>query len=60
MMTTSYIAQVLAVFSIAEIEGHEPRVEFEPGVISRPVSFRCRIEPRSETHRELVRRSEEV
>jgi hypothetical protein len=54
------IAQALAVFSIEKIEGEEPRVEFEPGVISHPVPYKCRIEPRSEGHRELVRKSEEL
>jgi hypothetical protein len=54
------IAQVLAVFSISKIDGEEPRVAFEPGVISHPVPFKCRIKPRSKKHAELVKRCGEV
>ncbi|KAF2032730.1 cytochrome P450 [Setomelanomma holmii] len=58
------IAQVLAVFNISKpVENGvtiEPKVEFESGVISHPVPYKCSIEPRSERHRELIMKSEEV
>jgi hypothetical protein len=54
------IAQVFAVFSISKIKGEELGVEFQPSVISHPVPFKCRIEPRSKDHAELVRRSEQA
>lgn len=55
------IAQTLAVFNITKavdpIAGKEiePDVEFEPGVISRPAPYECRIEPRSEEHVVLIK-----
>ncbi|KAL1599850.1 hypothetical protein SLS60_007655 [Paraconiothyrium brasiliense] len=52
------IAQSLAVFDIKPTDV-VPKVEFEPGIISHPVPYECRVEPRSEKHRELIERSEE-
>ncbi|KAJ4354314.1 uncharacterized protein N0V89_006048 [Didymosphaeria variabile] len=52
------IAQSLAVFDIKPTDA-VPKAEFEPGVLSHPVPYKCRIEPRSAKHRELIERSEE-
>jgi cytochrome P450 len=58
------IAQSLAVFDIEKpVENGktvEPRIEFEPGVVSHPVPYRVSIKPRNEGCRELVRSAEEV
>jgi hypothetical protein len=58
------IAQSLAVFNIEKpIENGkviEPKVEFEPGVISHPKPYRVSIVPRSEDSRALVKKAEEV
>ncbi|KAI4651751.1 hypothetical protein J4E93_001947 [Alternaria ventricosa] len=58
------IAQSLAVFNVEKpIENGkvvEPRVEFEPGVVSHPKPYRVSIVPRSEKCRELVKQAEEV
>jgi cytochrome P450 len=58
------IAQSLAVFNIEKlVEGGktvEPRIEFEPGVVSHPKPYRVSITPRSEECEELVRKAEEV
>lgn len=49
------IAQTLAVFDIRPTETI-PEVRFEPGIISHPMPYECRITPRSEKHRELIER----
>ncbi|KAH6507448.1 hypothetical protein HBI56_151160 [Parastagonospora nodorum] len=54
------IAQVLSVFNISTVEGEEPAVKFEPGVVSHPVPYKCRITVRDGMAEELVRRSEGV
>ena len=58
------IAQSLAVFDIKKpVENGktaEPRIEFEPGVLSHPVPYRVSIKPRNEACRELVRSAEEL
>jgi hypothetical protein len=38
----------------------EPEVKFEPGAISHPVSYRCSIKPRSDTHEQLIKASERL
>ncbi|EUC35841.1 hypothetical protein COCCADRAFT_2996 [Bipolaris zeicola 26-R-13] len=53
------IAQTLAVFNVSpsiDAEGRVKRseVKFEPGTISRPVPFSCRITPRSNAHITLI------
>jgi cytochrome P450 len=57
------IAQSLAVFKIEKpVENGktvEPEVKFEPGTISHPMPFRTSIKPRSERHRELIKKAEE-
>jgi cytochrome P450 len=52
------IAQSLAVFNVKPTEV-VPEVKFEPGVVSHPLPYECRVEPRSEKHRALIERSEE-
>lgn len=56
------MAQTLAVFNIEKaVEGGktvEPKVEFEPGMISHPLPFRTAVKPRSEAHAELIRAAE--
>jgi cytochrome P450 len=58
------IAQTLAVFNITKpIENGkvvEPKVAFEPGVLSHPLPFKTRVTPRSEKHAELIRKAEAV
>lgn len=48
------IAQSLAVFNITKVTGEEVRPEFQPGVISHPVPWKCRISPRSPEHEALI------
>mgnify|MGYP006877418776 CR=1 FL=1 len=38
----------------------EPKVAFEPGLVSHPVPYRVSIKPRSEECETLVRQAEEV
>ncbi|KAH7377826.1 cytochrome P450 [Pyrenochaeta sp. MPI-SDFR-AT-0127] len=56
------IAQSLAVFKIEKLVENgkivEPKIEFEPGVVSHPVPYRTSITPRSEKHGDLIRRAE--
>jgi cytochrome P450 len=59
------IAQTLAVFNISKPVDEagnviEPKVEFEPGTVSRPVHYRAQIQPRSEKHEALIRKSEDI
>jgi hypothetical protein len=58
------IAQSLAIFNVEEPIEHgkviEPKVEFEPGVISHPKPYRVSIVPRSEDSRALAKKAEEV
>jgi hypothetical protein len=58
------IAQSLAVFNIKKLVENgktlEPRIEFEPGVVSHPVPYRVSIEPRNDGCRELVKSAEEL
>ncbi|KAF1943820.1 cytochrome P450 [Clathrospora elynae] len=58
------IAQSLAVFNIEKPvengETIEPKIEFEPGTVSHPVPYRLSIKPRSESHRGLIRKAEEM
>lgn len=54
------IAQTLAVFSISEPRNSQgevvaQNVDFEPGIISRPVEYRCVLKARSEWHEQLIR-----
>ncbi|QKX54804.1 uncharacterized protein TRUGW13939_01893 [Talaromyces rugulosus] len=55
------IAQTLAVFSIsqprdnAEAAAGEQVVDFEPGIISRPVEYQCALKARSARHEQLIR-----
>jgi len=55
---------VLSVFRISKAVENgveiEPRVDFEPGVVSHPKPFKCVVKPRSEMHAEVIRRGEEV
>lgn len=59
------IALTLAVFKITKavdpISGKEvdPNVKFEPGVISRPASYGCRMVPRSDEHVVLIKAVEQ-
>jgi cytochrome P450 len=57
------IAQALAVFKIEKLveDGKvvEPELKFEPGVVSHPVPYRTSIVPRSEVHRERIKRAEQ-
>ncbi|KAF2635515.1 cytochrome P450 [Massarina eburnea CBS 473.64] len=53
------IAQSLAVFDIKK-NTVEPEAKWETGTISHPVPYEYIIEPRSEDHRNLIRRSEEI
>ncbi|KAF2635053.1 cytochrome P450 [Massarina eburnea CBS 473.64] len=57
------IAQSLAVFDIRKAVDQngvqvDPVIQFEPGVISHPVPYRCDIKPRSKMHEELIKASE--
>ena len=58
------IAQSLAVFNVEKPfeNGNtvEPKIEFEPGVVSHPKPYRVSIKARSEKCRELVKKVEEV
>ncbi|KAI8931867.1 hypothetical protein NX059_010772 [Plenodomus lindquistii] len=58
------IAQVLAVFKIDKLVENgkvvEPRLEFEPGIISHPKPYRISIAPRSEKHRMLIGKAEQL
>lgn len=58
------IAQSLAVFNIGKLVENgktvEPRVEFEPGLVSHPVPYRLSIKPRNEKCRELIEKSEQL
>ncbi|GAO15621.1 uncharacterized protein UV8b_04798 [Ustilaginoidea virens] len=50
------IARLLATFTLAGVQGEEqPRLEFTPGLVSHPVKFPLKVEPRSERHAQLVR-----
>ncbi|OAG01121.1 cytochrome P450 [Paraphaeosphaeria sporulosa] len=48
------IAQTLAVFDILPTSDKLPEVRFEPGVVSHPLPYECRVVPRSEGCRRLV------
>lgn len=57
------IALSLAAFNIRKArdgDGHviEPRAEFTPGIISRPLDFPCDVKPRSDLAAKLVRQVE--
>lgn len=56
------IAQSLAVFNIKKAVENgktvDPKLQFEPGVVSHPVPYRTSITPRSEKHGELIRKAE--
>ena len=56
------IAQSLAVFDITKPteDGKtiEPKVEFEPGILSHPLPYRCSIKPKSKAHEDLIRAAE--
>jgi cytochrome P450 len=56
------IAQSLAVFKIEKLVENgkvvEPELKFEPGVVSHPVPYRTSIVPRSEEHRERIKKAE--
>jgi hypothetical protein len=56
------IAQSLAVFKMEKpVENGkvvEPEVKFEPGTTSHPLPYRTSIKPRSEKHRELIKKAE--
>lgn len=56
------IAQSLAVFKIEKLVENgkvvEPELKFEPGVVSHPVPYRTSITPRSEKHKELIKKAE--
>jgi hypothetical protein len=58
------IAQALAVFNIdkpfEDGKWVEPDIKFEPGTISHPLPFRTSITPRSEKHRALIEKAEEM
>jgi hypothetical protein len=58
------IAQSLAVFNVKPpVENGkvvELKAEFEAGVVSHPKPYRVSILPRSEKHRELIERAEEM
>jgi hypothetical protein len=58
------IAQSLAVFSIEKLVENgktvEPRVEFEPGLVSHPVPYCLSIKPRNEKCRELIEKAEQL
>lgn len=58
------IAQTLAVFNIGKhVENGrevEPAVEFESGVISHPLPYKCLIKPRSPHHEKLIRSIEDI
>lgn len=59
------IAQSLKVFKIDKaIDGNgrvvHPEVKFEPGVVCHPVPYRNKVEPRSEAHRALIKKMEDV
>jgi cytochrome P450 len=58
------IAQALSVFKIGKAveNGQEidPVVDFLPGVVSHPASFRASIKPRSSHHEALVRNIEQT
>lgn len=58
------IAQSLAVFNIQKpiVDGKvvEPEIKFEPGTISHPLPYRTSIMPRSEKHRQLIKKAQEI
>jgi cytochrome P450 len=58
------IAQSLAVFNIEKpVENGktvEPKVGFEPGVVSHPLPYRVSIKPRNEKCRELIQKAEQI
>jgi len=58
------IAQSLAVFNVDKLVENgkvvEPKVAFEPGLVSHPVPYRVSIQPRSKECEMLVRQAEEV
>jgi hypothetical protein len=58
------IAQSLAVFNVAKpIENGktvEPKIEFEPGIISHPKPYRVSITPRNEKCRALIEKAEDI
>ncbi|EUC44767.1 hypothetical protein COCMIDRAFT_97390 [Bipolaris oryzae ATCC 44560] len=58
------IAQSLAVFNIEKLVENgrtvEPRIEFEPGIISHPVPYRLSIKPRNEKCRKLIEKAEQL
>lgn len=55
------IAQVLSVYRISKATEKgvvvEPKVEFEPGFISRPKPYKASIVPRSDEHRALIEKT---
>ncbi|KAH7351485.1 cytochrome P450 [Pyrenochaeta sp. MPI-SDFR-AT-0127] len=57
------IAQSLAVFKVEKLVDQdgkivEPELKFEPGVVSHPIPYRTSVVPRSEMHRELIKKAE--
>ncbi|EOA87444.1 uncharacterized protein SETTUDRAFT_88393, partial [Exserohilum turcica Et28A] len=58
------IAQSLAVFNIEKLVENgktvEPRIEFEPGVVSHPVPYRLSIKPKNEKCRQLIKQAENL
>ncbi|KAF2264418.1 cytochrome P450 [Lojkania enalia] len=59
------IAQTLAVFNISKPADEtgkviEPKLEFEPGTVSRPVPYKAQIKPRTEKYEALIRKSEDI
>ncbi|KAF2702973.1 cytochrome P450, partial [Pleomassaria siparia CBS 279.74] len=59
------IAQTLSVFNVSKPVDEignvvEPKLEFEPGMVSHPVPYKAQIKPRSEKHEALIKSSEEI
>ena len=57
------IAQTLAVYNIEKpVENGavvEPKLEFEPGIISHPKPYTCSIKPRSSAHEQMIKKAEQ-
>ena len=58
------IAQTLQVFNIEKpiVNGTvlEPKLEFEPGMISHPVPYQASIKPRAKVHEELIKAAKQA
>ncbi|KAH8690781.1 cytochrome P450 [Talaromyces proteolyticus] len=57
------IAQTLSVFSLSQPVDEDGKVleqvvDFEPGIVTRPVDYKCNFTPRSPRHEQLIREIE--